>query len=46
MNTDLLEEILIENQKRLDVLQKKYNPFTGQDAPGMRFEAVVEDSND
>lgn len=46
MNTDLLEEILIVNQKRLDVLQKKYNPFTGQDAPGMRFEAVVEDFND
>lgn len=43
MNTDELEIILAENQKRLDVLQRRYNPVTGQDAPGMRFETFIAD---
>ena len=39
----LLASILQEDEKRLAVLNACYNPITGSQAPGMRFEMTIED---
>lgn len=43
MPATLQATMLEENKKRLAVLNRKYNPITGEDAPGMRAEVVLAD---
>ena len=39
----LLQDMLAEDERRLAVLMRTYNPITGKDAPGMRFEFLLSD---
>ncbi len=39
----LLQDILHEDDNRLSVLNARYNPITGEDAPGLRFELQISD---
>ena len=43
MPAGLLQQMLEENQQRLDVLQKTYNPVTGENSPGLRCELRIAD---
>ena len=38
-----LKEILEEDKRRLTSLLATYRPITGENAPGLRFECVIED---
>ena len=40
---DLFLHMMEEDEKRLAVLQKKYNPVTGENAPGLRCELIIAD---
>ena len=39
----LHQDIIVENNKRLQTLLQKYNPVTGENAPGLRAEMVLDD---
>lgn len=43
MPLELHTAMLEENEKRLAVLNRKYNPLTGENAPGMRAEVILAD---
>ena len=43
MPAGFLQQMLEENQQRLDVLQKTYNPVTGENSPGLRCELRIAD---
>ena len=38
-----LKELLEEDKRRLTSLLASYRPITGENAPGLRFECVIED---
>lgn len=39
----LFHQMLLDNQRRLDSLNARYNPVTGQGAPGRRIAVVISD---
>lgn len=43
MKSEELQTILAEDKRRLESLLATYRPITGENAPGLRFECVIED---
>ena len=39
----IVDEILVENAKRMKALRAEFDPITGQDAPGERFLLTIPD---